>query len=155
MGVSGSGKTTIGKQIAFELALPFHDADDFHPKENIEKMAQGIPLNDEDRLPWLQDLASHFEKWEQIGGAVLACSALKESYRKLLMSLGNEIEWIYLSGRKEDILARMNRRKEHFMKAEMLDSQFEALEEPTYGLKLDTKDSLEIIVKTAVEQLIK
>lgn len=153
MGVSGSGKTTIGKQVAYELALPFYDADDFHPEENINKMSKGIPLNDEDRLPWLNHLASHFKEWESIGGVVLACSALKESYRQLLMSKGNEVEWIYLAGTKDEIHARMNHRKKHYMKAEMLDSQFEALEEPAYGLRVDTSNDTETIVKTVIQKL--
>jgi carbohydrate kinase (thermoresistant glucokinase family) len=135
-GVSGTGKTTIGSGLAEALVLPFFDADNFHPKENIAKMSQGFPLDDADRLPWLQALASHLVESEKTGGAVLACSALKESYRQIL-KIQEDIKWIHLKGDRELIWRRMLARKNHYMKASMLDSQFATWEEPNYGLKLN------------------
>jgi len=131
MGVSGTGKTTIGKALADALDVPFLDADNFHPLANVSKMAAGIPLTDEDRIPWLQILSQELKSYNSI---VLGCSALKESYRKLLTAGINNLKWVYLKGSKELILNRMEKREGHFMKASMLDSQFEALEEPSYGV---------------------
>ena len=145
-GVSGTGKTTIGSDIADTLDLPFFDADNFHPAENIEKMSLGFPLNDEDRMPWLQALADLLVKSEQNDGAVLACSALKESYRKIL-KVQKDMHWIHLKGDRELIWRRMLARKNHYMKASMLDSQFATWEEPSYGLKLN-------ICKTPEEMLV-
>ena len=133
MGVSGSGKTTIGKGIAKVTGIPFYDADDFHPAANISKMAAGIPLTDADREPWLILLSRKLKQWQSNQGAVLACSALKESYRSLLRSQLSDIKWICLTGDFETIHARMLHRS-HFMKPEMLRSQFETLELPSYGL---------------------
>lgn len=134
-GVSGSGKTTIGQKLANHYQLPFYDADKFHPAANIEKMSNGIPLNDEDRMPWLQILAALLQRSIPTGGAVLACSSLKESYRRILQ-INDEVNWIHLKGTKELIWERMLARKDHYMKANMLDSQFATWEEPAYGLKL-------------------
>ena len=142
MGVSGSGKTTIGKLLAEALELPFYDADDFHPQQNIEKMSAGKPLNDDDRAPWLQSLNKEMHQWDN--GGVLACSALKESYREIL-SKGNTVQWIYLDGDFQAILQRMQLR-EHFMKPEMLQSQFDTLEPPSYGIKVTIDQSPEEIV---------
>lgn len=136
MGVSGCGKTTVGKLLAEKLQLPFYDADDFHPRANIEKMSKGKPLNDADRKPWLEILSREIRHWAEGKGAVLACSALKESYRKSLAT-HTEIRWIVLHGAFDIILDRMQKRPEHFMGAEMLRSQFDDLELPTYGLHLD------------------
>ncbi len=136
MGVSGCGKTTVGQKLAAQLGLPFQDADNFHPKANIEKMKAGISLTDEDRLPWLNDLAANIRKWEQTGGAVLACSALKESYRKILQCVP-QITWIFLDGSRDIILKRLQNRKAHFMTSTLLDSQLETLEKPDYGLHFD------------------
>lgn len=136
-GVSGSGKTTIGQMLAKELKLPFYDADDFHPEANVQKMASGNPLNDEDRKPWLEILAASMKAWEKDGGAVLACSALKESYRQILETGSNHVQWVYLSGNFEQIKKRMEARQGHYMKADMLRSQFEALQEPAYGIHID------------------
>lgn len=130
MGVSGSGKTTIGRILAENQGLPFYDADDFHPPQNVEKMRSGQPLNDHDRKPWLDTLSRHISDWNRRGGAVLACSALKKSYRNTLRSDGNHVQFIYLKGSKEMILKRMNDREDHYMPPSLLDSQFEALEEP-------------------------
>jgi gluconokinase len=129
-GVSGCGKTTIGSLLAERLNVPFYDADEFHPPENVRKMAQGIPLVREDRLPWLQNLSRELSVWERSGGAVLACSALKAEYREILSEGKSSIEWLYMKGSKELILSRLSEREGHFMPSSLLDSQFEALEEP-------------------------
>lgn len=151
-GVSGTGKTTIGSGIAEALELPFFDADNFHPKENIEKMSQGSPLNDTDRMPWLQALASILTESEKTGGAVLACSALKESYREIL-KVQEDINWIHLKGDRELIWRRMLARKNHYMKAGMLDSQFATWEEPNYGLKLNIFHTPEEMLAEALRYL--
>jgi len=151
-GVSGTGKTTIGSAIADALDLPFFDADNFHPKENIAKMSEGLPLNDEDRMPWLLTLADLLVKSETENGAVLACSALKDSYRELLKVQEN-INWIHLRGDRELIWRRMLARKNHYMKATMLDSQFATWEEPSYGLKLNINHTPEEMLKEVLRYL--
>jgi len=112
MGVSGCGKTTIGEQLALEQGLPFFDADDFHPKANIEKMKNNLALSDSDRWPWLHMLAEKIVEWERNEGAVLACSALKESYRAILASKQSNILWVFLSGTFELISARLQNKKQ-------------------------------------------
>jgi carbohydrate kinase (thermoresistant glucokinase family) len=151
-GVSGTGKTTIGQKLANHYNLPFFDADKFHPAVNIEKMSTGIPLNDEDRMPWLQSLAGLLRNSISEGGAVLACSSLKESYREILR-INAEVNWIHLKGSKELIWERMLARKNHYMKASMLDSQFATWEEPAYGLKLDIDQSPEEMLAVAINYL--
>ena len=153
MGVSGSGKTTIGKQLALALDIPFFDADDFHPKSNIEKMSNGIPLNDEDRLPWLQNLNRHLIAHKN-SGAVLACSALKESYREIL-SEGIFIDWVYLKADFDLIKERMLDRKDHFMPLELLQSQFNTLETPNYGIHVSNTSTPTEIVKKILSNLTK
>lgn len=151
-GVSGTGKTTIGLSIAEALDLPFFDADNFHPKENIAKMSQGLPLNDADRMPWLHALATRLVESERSGGAVLACSALKESYRQIL-HVNEDVRWIHLKGDRELIWRRMLARKNHYMKAGMLDSQFSTWEEPSYGLKLNICQTPEEMLAEALRYL--
>ncbi|MGB3852259.1 MAG: gluconokinase [Tunicatimonas sp.] len=130
MGVSGSGKTHVGTLLAERLDAPFYDADDFHPPRNVKKMQQGQPLNDADRLPWLTSLADKITEWNAQGGAVLACSALKKSYRvQLSADYSANVRFAYLKGSKELILNRMLAR-DHFFPPELLDSQFADLEEP-------------------------
>jgi len=141
MGVSGCGKTTIGKLLSKEMNIPFFDADDFHPKENIIKMEKGFPLNDEDRLPWLKKLTENISLWNNKGDAVLACSALKESYRKILSSSTADIQWIILNGSFELINERLKTRSNHYMKASLLLSQFEDLEIPDYGIHINIEQS--------------
>lgn len=131
MGVSGSGKTTVGRALAAAIGAKFYDGDDFHPPENIARMSSGIPLDDTDRQPWLERLrdliAEHVAQNEDI---VVACSALKRSYRDLLREGNDGLRFVYLKGTFEDIWQRMQEREGHYMKAEMLQSQFDALEEP-------------------------
>jgi len=146
MGVSGCGKSTIGKLLADHLHIPFYDADDFHPQKNIDKMSRGNPLNDSDRWPWLDSLRSKFNDWDE-KGAVLACSALKESYRLRLSNSGHLLTWIFLNGDSDLILSRMNSRKGHYMKADMLQSQFDTLEKPEYGLSVSIDQKPEQILE--------
>lgn len=153
MGVSGCGKTTIGKLLSSKLELQFCDADDFHPKSNIIKLKNGMPLSDTDRKPWLDTLAMLTKEWSSSTGAVLACSALKESYRVLLMKYSSEIEWIYLSGSYELIKERIDCREDHFMQSNLLKSQFETLEIPTYGLHINIDQTEEEIVNEIFEKL--
>ncbi|TVR16873.1 MAG: gluconokinase [Balneolaceae bacterium] len=155
MGVSGCGKTTIGKMLAEEKNLPFFDADDFHPEENVEKMRNVIPLNDEDRKPWLLNLSQKISEWNRSGGAVLACSALKESYRKLLISKSgqNQVQFIYLQGSKGLISERMKIRTGHYMPAELLDSQFKDLEEPKNALTVSINSDPESISNEILNNL--
>lgn len=137
MGVSGCGKSTVGEQLAQKLNLPFHDGDDFHSQANIDKMAHGTPLTDDDRREWLETLAIKLGEWEKDGGAILACSALKEKYRTTLQSESAEpLHWVFLDGPKELLLERMGGRQGHYMHANMLDSQLATLERPTYALHL-------------------
>ena len=137
MGVSGCGKTTVGELLAQKLNLPFYDADDFHSPANIDKMAHGTPLTDDDRRDWLATLATKLGEWEKAGGAILACSALKEKYRTTLQSESQEpLHWVFLDGPKELLLERIGGRKGHYMHSNMLDSQLATLERPVYALRL-------------------
>jgi len=154
MGVSGSGKTTVGQLLAKKLGLPFYDADDFHSPANISKMESGTPLTDQDREGWLKKLADHILEWESNGGAVLACSALKEKYRQTLCSQApNAVHWIFLKGSKELIKERISHRKGHFMDAELLNSQFDILEEPAYGITVSVEGSAETVVEIILQKL--
>ncbi|MEJ2293012.1 MAG: gluconokinase, partial [Deinococcales bacterium] len=140
MGVSGSGKTTVGKRLASRLGFAFADADAYHPQANIDKMAAGVPLTDEDREPWLGRLRALIEEHAAEGRSlVLACSALKERYRRTLKRAepAARVQIVYLKGDFDTILARMRRRKGHYMKAGMLQSQFRDLEEPTDAVTVD------------------
>ena len=131
MGVSGSGKTTIGRLLAQDLGWPFYDGDDFHPQANIDKMRQGIPLTDDDRDAWLTALRQQIETFiDNRQSAVLACSALKQAYRERLRGDRPEVRFIYLKGDYALIRQRLQGRQGHFMKADLLSSQFATLEEP-------------------------
>lgn len=133
MGVTGCGKSTIGNLLAQKLSLPFIEADEFHSKENVVKMSSGIPLNDEDRYPWLESLSLQLQSHEKTG-AVLACSALKESYRQILQKNVNEkIIWIYLDGSETVLQERMKNRAGHFMPGTLLQSQLATMEKPVYA----------------------
>ncbi|HEY2103974.1 MAG TPA: gluconokinase [Chthoniobacterales bacterium] len=132
-GVSGAGKTVVGQLLAQELGWQFYDADDFHSAANIEKMHRGIPLTDEDRQPWLKSLRQLIERCLVAGeNAVLACSALKESYRQYLR-INAEVKLVYLRGDYDLIAAQLRQRRGHFMNPALLQSQFADLEEPRPG----------------------
>ncbi len=153
-GVSGAGKTTIGKLLSEKLELPFYDADDFHPPENVAKMASGIPLKDEDRESWLQTLSNNITNWNSANGAVLACSALKEKHREKLQGNPKQaITWILLNSEYEVILNRLSSRKGHYFKPSLLQSQFEALEIPSYGLYIDINKSEDQIIEEIMKKL--
>ena len=154
MGVSGSGKTSVGRALAERLRWDFYDADDFHPPANVEKMANGIPLEDADRSSWLaslHDLIATCLKADRPG--VLACSALKERYRQDLTDRTQGVQIVYLKGSYDLIWSRMKKRTEHYMKPHMLKSQFETLEEPVLALTADISMPVEAIVETILEQL--
>ncbi len=139
MGVSGSGKTTIGTAIAERTGATFVDADDYHPLANKQKMAAGQPLNDEDRQPWLEKLNSILREWfEQGKSGVLACSALKEAYRTMLsggMPAG-AVHFVLLDGSKEMIAERLQQRQHEYMNPKLLDSQFATLEPPSNAYRI-------------------
>jgi gluconokinase len=131
MGVSGSGKSTIGAILARRLHWEFEDADWLHPASNVDKMHNGIPLTDEDRQPWLEAVAAWIDKTRRSGGhAVVACSALKRRYRIILIGDRTDVRLVYLKGDEALIARRIATRHEHFMPRSLLHSQFEALEEP-------------------------
>lgn len=137
MGVAGSGKTTIGRRLAAELGWQFYDADDFHPPANVAKMASGMPLDDADRLPWLETLQTLVRASLERGeSGVLACSALKATYRAPLLVDGR-VKLAYLKGNFDLIKKRLENRRGHFMSAAMLESQFAALEEPEQESHVD------------------
>jgi gluconokinase len=147
MGVSGCGKTSVGKVLAEQLGWNFYDADDFHPPENIAKMAIGTSLTDADRAPWLESLRALIASCLRTDKpGVLACSALKERYRQILLEGNPGAQLVYLRGSYDLIWSRMARRPGHYMKPEMLQSQFDALEEPQDALTLDVSLSVEQIV---------
>ena len=140
--------------MAFALEIPFYDADDFHPQDNIVKMEQGIPLQDIDRESWLETLSKNLTQWEEATGAVLACSALKEMYRTALHSVvNNDMTWVYLYGRSEIIKERMADRRGHYFKPELLDSQLADLEPPQYGWHFNISSSVDHIVKSILDKL--
>lgn len=153
IGVSGSGKSSVGRALAAQLGWSFYDADDFHPSENLIKMKSGVPLNDLDRAPWLaslHELISFSLRTGQPG--VLACSALKESYRQRLLEGSNSVQVIYLKGDYSLIWSRMSARSDHFMKPQMLQSQFETLEEPANALVMDVSLPVDVIVRKILDQ---
>lgn len=155
MGVSGSGKTTVGRVLSEKLRLPFFDADDFHPPENLKKMSSGRPLSDGDRFPWLQKLSEHLQKMEQEGGCLLACSALRQSYRELLLSglSPANTRLIYLKGSYTQIAERLQDRRNHYMPADLLQSQFDDLEEPEDAITISISHPPEVIAELIVKSL--
>ena len=159
MGVSGSGKSTTGQAIARQLHAPFLDGDGFHPPANVEKMRAGIPLTDEDRWPWLEQLAKALHEAAQPKGvAVGACSALRRQYREYLTEMAGEpILFVYLDGSKELIAARMSARKHEYMPVTLLDSQFATLEVPDPSIEnvivVPISDSVDTIARRVVKSL--
>jgi gluconokinase len=149
MGVTGVGKTTIGSALARELGFAFEDADQYHPPANIEKMSQGIPLTDADRIPWLKALHRVLLDYaHRQQGVVLACSALRESYRDILRS-DIDIQWVFLKGSPEAIRKRIQHRAGHFAHEDLLASQIATLEEPKGAMVVDA-DGTEAEVLNAV-----
>lgn len=153
MGMSGSGKSTVGAALAQRLGVPFADADDFHPPANIEKMTAGIPLDDDDRHPWLDAIG----RWlaQHGDGGVMSCSALKRKYRDQLRSHCLETEFVHLSGTPEVIAARQSSRPGHFMPASLMASQFatlEPLEPDERGVTLDVDHDIDGIVARYLAQ---
>lgn len=153
MGVAASGKTTVGHLLAEELGWTFYDADDFHSDSNVEKMSRGVPLDDEDRRPWLESLRELIRECLSLGrDAVLACSALKESYRERLL-IDERVRVAYLEADRELIRERLTERTDHFMKPEMLDSQFAALQEPEESTHYDASRPPAELVREIRERL--
>lgn len=154
MGVAGSGKTTIGTRLATALGWQFADADDFHPSENIAKMRQGIPLTDSDRQPWLAALHQAIVGWLEVQTpTVLACSALKQAYRHALVQNADQVKLIYLKGSPALLQLRLGARQGHYMPVTLLQSQFEALEEPQTALVIDAALSPATIVQVIRSEL--
>ncbi len=146
MGVSGSGKTTVGQQLAADLGWSYYDGDDFHSLKNIAKMSSGIPLTDEDRTIWLMQITLHIKKLIKTGeNAIISCSALKQQYRRQLQIDSMLVKFVYLKGSRELIKKRLISRAGHYMKVELLESQFESLEEPENAMIVEVKDPPEQI----------
>jgi gluconokinase len=153
MGVTGSGKTTIGSLLAKKLGWEFADADDFHSTANKEKIKHGIPLTDSDRMPWLAALHKQVARWiSEKRNTVLACSALKQSYREHLW-IGPEVKFVFLKGSYQLIYRRLLARKGHFADEHILVSQFAVLEEPPDAITVDISGSPEEIVDEICRQL--
>ena len=153
MGVSGSGKTTVGTALANELGWKFIEGDELHPTANISKMALGIPLDDADRAPWLLAIRNVIQEQEASGNSiVVACSALKQSYREYLRE-GTHIRWVFLAGGAETIRERLEHRAGYFMKSGLLDSQLESLEVPNDALAIDLTKPVPDIVRSIRQRL--
>ena len=154
MGVSGTGKSTIGKLLSDRTGWNFYDADDFHPITNIVKMKGGIPLTDEDRLPWLQKLEELITcNLQSNSPGILACSALKSNYRQILRNGRSEVVFIYLRGDYNCIQTRVQHRTGHFMSSDLLRSQFDTLEEPRDALVIDVSQTPEAIVEEILNKI--
>lgn len=158
MGVSSTGKTSVGTEVAHRLGLKLIDGDDLHPRANIIKMGEGKPLNDEDRAPWLErirDAAFSLEQKSEVG--VIICSALKKKYRDLIRQGNERVKFLFLYGSYELILERMCQRKGHYMKEEMLKSQFDTLEVPQADevdvIHIDIDGSFEEVVQRCITAL--
>jgi gluconokinase len=157
MGVSGSGKSTVAALLAAALGCQFQEGDDLHPRPNVEKMRGGIALTDADRVPWLHKIAEQIDGWRARGECgVLTCSALKRSYRDIIIGDRHDVVLVYLKGSRDLIHRRMAARHEHFMPIALLDSQFATLEEPTpdeHPIIVDVGGKPAEIVQETVRQL--
>ena len=154
MGITGSGKSTVGALLARKLGVDFVEGDDYHPIENVQRMASGIPLTDEDRASWLSALATRIREAHDAGtGLVVTCSALKRSYRDVLRAAAPEVRFVFLNGTRGLISERLTNRHGHFMPASLLDSQLATLEEPAvdeHALACDISESPQEIVHDIV-----
>ena len=150
MGVTGCGKTTIGSKLARSLGVLFLDADDFHPKANLKKMSSGIPLDDSDRIPWLEILR---EELRSNRGCVLACSALKQNYRSMLEDTDRDTVFIMLDINKETARCRLRSRANHFMPEILIDSQFDSLERPTDALVVDAEAPVNSVLEVILRKI--
>src|SRR6202790_5092878 len=154
MGVAGSGKTAVAMQVAQKLDWIFLDADNFHPQANIEKMKHGIPLNDQDRAPWLQRLHDELQHQMAEGHSViLACSALKESYRNVLRDEVSPPMFVYLDVDPQTIRDRLLHRTAHFFPKELMESQFAALEKPKDAIIMDARNPLDVVIDQVIHTL--
>jgi len=154
MGVSGSGKTTIGEALAAELGWTYLDADDFHPKANVAKMAAGIPLQDADRWPWLAIINKELHILQKQGrSAVVGCSALRQTYRKRLARGIRDFRTVYLKGEFELIEKRVKARRHRYMPASLLKSQFDTLEEPRQAIVVDIATPVRVTVRSIAKRL--
>ena len=150
MGVAGCGKTTIGSKLARSLGVLFLDADDFHPEANLKKMSSGIPLDDSDRIPWLESLR---EELRSNRGCVLACSALKQNYRSMLEDADRNTRFIMLDISKETARRRLLSRANHFMPETLIDSQFDSLERPTDALVVDAEAPVNSVLDVILRKI--
>jgi carbohydrate kinase (thermoresistant glucokinase family) len=153
MGVSGSGKTTIGKLLSQKIGIPFFDGDDFHSTANKEKMKSGKPLTDNDRDEWLWEINKMAKEQVKLKGAVIACSALKEKYRSRLSDSIAEPVWIFLQGSYDEVYERMKKRNDHYMPVQLLSSQFESLEIPANAFPIDIKNDPQTIIAKIYQHL--
>lgn len=153
MGVSGSGKTTIGKLLSKRINIPFFDADDLHSKVNKEKMKAGKPLTDDDRNDWLLEVNKLAQNQDKLKGAIIACSALKEKYRDELSKKIADPVWIFLQGSYDLIHKRMEKRTDHYMPVQLLSSQVESLEVPVNAFAIDVQQEPEIIIAKIISHL--
>jgi gluconokinase len=154
MGVAGSGKSSVGAALTRRLGWPFHDADDFHPKCNREKMGRGIPLDDNDRRPWLEAIrASIVQSLNASENEIYSCSALKQAYRQLLVADAEEVKFVYLKGSPELIAERLANRQGHFFDPALLQTQFDDLEEPRDAVEVDISPAPESIADSIIAAL--
>jgi gluconokinase len=157
MGVAGSGKSTIGAALAKALGIPFVEGDEFHPPENVRRMALGIPLTDDDRAQWLRALAAQLREAKNAEmGLVMSCSALKRAYRDVLRAAAPELEFVFLKGERSLVAQRLAGRRGHFMPASLLESQFAILEEPApdeHAWVCDVRQTPQDIVASLVERV--
>ena len=153
MGVTGSGKTTVGKLLSRRLDWKYYDADDFHPSANVEKMRRGMPLDDGDRKPWLESLRTLIsDRLARDENAVLACSALKEAYRRRLL-IDDRVKLVFLNGAYHLIEKRLRKRRRHYMSPQLLDSQFATLEPPQDGIEVNISSTPDKIAGTIIARL--